>query len=139
MQSCLNQLLGALQKMRVTPSARQCILGSMYELLELKVRLCLAFSTPALVGLVVWCHMQKMRVALSARQCILGSMYKLLELKVRPCLASAHSRYDWPGVITQVAELHTLSRLLGSKHSLKNGPRLASCMRPYGDHMETIW
>ena len=39
-QSCLNQLLGALgaQKMRVTPSGRQCLLGSMYELLELKVR-----------------------------------------------------------------------------------------------------
>ena len=36
-QVCLNKLTGVLQKMRIAPSARLFILGSMFELFELKV------------------------------------------------------------------------------------------------------
>jgi len=37
-QASFNKLAGILQRSRVTPSARQAILGSMFELFELKVR-----------------------------------------------------------------------------------------------------
>eukprot|EP00967_Tisochrysis_lutea_P093312 scaffold134960_cov14-Tisochrysis_lutea.AAC.2 len=39
MQASMNQLMGTLQKARVSPTARLAILGSMFELFELKVRL----------------------------------------------------------------------------------------------------